>query len=918
MNLFATINRGFIRALVRRDLWKYFTNPTGYVFITLFVFLSAAGAFWQDRFFQANLANLDQLNAVFPYLLVLFIPALTMSVWSEEKKQATDELLLTLPATSLDVVVGKYLAVLGIYSVALLLSFSHVLVLMWLGAPDLGLMLGNYLGYWLIGAAMIGVGMLASLLTSNVTVAFIAGAAFSAILAFGPLAVSFSETLSRWIAPVSAGGHFEDFSRGVVSLSGLLYFISLGALALYLNVLRLDSRHWPHRTDGMPMWGHHTFRAVAVIVAVIAVNVVIGRGSVRLDVTAERLHSLSSETRELIAQISEDRPVFVQVYVSGEVPEQYVQVRENLLGVLREIDSIAGPRVQVLIEETEPFTEEARDAREKFGITPRQIPVLASARTSVVDVFLGVAVTSGAREQVIPFLDRGLSPEYELTRSIRVVAATQRKRVGVVDNDLRLLGGIDFQTMQNSPEWSVVTELRKQYEVVTVTPDGPISEELDALLVILPSSLAQEEMDQVQAYIETGNPAMLLVDPLPVVNVGMAPLEQGGNTNPSFGNNQPPPEPKGDIGSFMASLGVGWNPGEIVWDTYNPHPDLAHLAPEIVFVGQGNQNAQAFNPEHMSSSELQELVMLYPGHINPVLNPALEFTSLVRSGFQSGPLSYFQIVQRTLFGMQLNPNLPHQPDARDFILAAHVRGTGPQTSGETPEAAPGDASPENVDGEAPEQTPAEPSTATSAINVIVVADIDFISEQFFLVRAQAPADMNFDNVSFFLNAMDLLTDDTAFISLRSKRARHRTLERVEAQVQGFIEARIEGEEQAEQDAQVALDEAQQRLNERVAAVQQRTDLDAQTKQIMARNLQEAENRRFEVLRTNIETEKEARINASEEDMEAQIRSIQNNIKTFAVLLPPLPVFAVGVMIFLRRREKEREGAQAARRFRSES
>ncbi len=876
------VNRAIVRAVARRDLGLYFSSPSGYVFITLFIFLSAAAAFWQDRFFLQNLANLDQLNGVFPYLLLFFVPALTMGVWSEEKKLGTDELLLTLPVTDVEVVLGKYAAALGIYTVSLALSLSYVVVLFYLGSPDLGLMVSNYAGYWFAGAALIAVGMLASMLTRNATVAFIAAGLFCAVLvAAGGAAGAVAPGLERPVSALGVFFHFDDFAKGVVSLTAILYFVAVAAFFLYLNVLLLSRRHWAPAAGGYPLWLHHVVRAVAVAIALVSVGVLAGRASVRLDVTAEQLHSLSAETRALLAGLPADRPVFIQAYVSPTAPEPFVQTRTNVISILEEIDAIAGPRVEVIIHDTEPFTDAAREARETFGILPRPVRNVSSARSEVEELFLGLAFTCGAEEQVIGFFDVGLPAEYEIMRSIRVVARTERKRVGVVGTMANLFGGTNFQESQFTPQWSVISELRKQYDVAEISPEMEIRQDVDALLVPLPSSLQTDEQGFVADYIRSGKPALILVDPLPAVNPTISPTEWVGEGNPfTYGQSGARPGPRGNVREWIGALGVDWEPTRIVWDSYNPHPDLAHMPEDVVFLGSGNENEATFNTENPMTSQLQELVFLYPGFIQPADETAWTFEPLLRTGKISGTNGYFSLVRSTPYGPQVNPSPPREQDEDDYIVAARVQ-----------------------------------SVDSDEVDVIVVADLDFISEQFFQIREQAPGGLNFDNITFFLNAMDRLLEEDAFIDLRSRRARHRTLERVEAQTAEFIEQRTAEEQQAEADAEVALTEAQQRLNGRVEELQARTDIDAQTKQIMVRNLEEVENRRLEVLSTNINTEKETRVQASRETMEGQIRRIQTTIKTFAILLPPVPVVALGILIFARRQRREREGAAAARRLR---
>ena len=863
------------RVVCKRELTSYFSSPTGYVFITIFVFLSALAAFWQDGFFADNLANLDQLNRVFPYLLVFLIPSITMNIWAEEKRNGTDELLLTLPATDFGIVLGKYLAAAGIYTVALFFSLTHVLVLGWLGNPDPGLMASTYLGYWLMGVALLALGMVGSLLTDNITVAFILGALLCAVPVFidhaGAVLTGGAE---RLVAGFSFNQQFQDLAAGVVSLSSVAYFLAFAAAMVYLNVALLGRRHWPSGRQAPAMGAHLLARGLALVVALAGLTLLLDRLGGRLDLTAERIHSLSPDTRTLIEGLDPAQPVFIQAYLSPEAPRSHLPTRNNLINLLRELSALGGERLQTRIVETERYTPEAREAQERFGIRPRQVPASRQSSGTPDEIFLGIAFNCGPEEFVIPFLDPGLPVEYELMRSIRVVSRAERRRVGVLETGARLFGGFDFQSRQQSTDWAIVAELRKQYQVERVQPGQDYPKNLDALMAVLPNTLEQDQVDRLTDYVKEGNPTLILVDPLPAFNPELSaqPMPQG-----PF-RQGPPPRTPADLQPLMEVLGVDWDPGRIAWDKYNPHPQFRSLPPEVVFLGSGSGENPPFNPDEAVTSGLQELVAIYPGSIKLAAGSRTTLTPLLQTGADSGLTDWNRLVQRSLFGVQLAANLPHEPDPDRYTLAARLTGIGPD----------------------------------QPVQAILIADVDLMGEQFFSIRRQGIETLQFDNVTFLLNAVDRLVGDESFITLRKRRRRHRTLEAVESRTRVYEERRLEETRQAEATAAQRLQEAQARLDRAVDALRQRRDLDEQTKRIMIANQEKAENRRLAVARTNIEEEKQRLIGRSRADVESSIRDIQNAIKFLAAALPPVPAFALFLAVSVRRLRREKIGVAADR------
>jgi len=867
------------RALAVRDLRRYFANPIGYVFITLFIFLSGVAAFWRPRFFLNNLANLDQLNEVFPLLVLFFVAALTMGVWAEERKAGSDELLLTLPATDLEVVLGKYLAVVGIYTIALLFAASHALVLAWLGAPDPGLLVANYIGYWLSGAALIAAGMFASLLTANTAIAFVLAVLVCAVPVAASAAVGvFSTRLARIVEPFTLPSAFESFARGMVRLDAVVYFILLASAFLYLNLVLLSRRRWRPVDRGLSLGAHHLLRVALLDVCIISVLVIAASAAVGLDVTSERLHTLSDETRRLISEMPADRQVSIQAFISPDVPQDYVQQRESVLNVLHDVAAIAPDRIQLAIDDTQPYSASARTARERYGIVPRLVTDTTGSGANSTAVFLGVAVTSGADEQVIPFFDRGLAAEYEITRALRVAARTGRKRIGVVDADAGMLGGADYETGRTRLPWAIVSELKRQYDVVKVTPWDPIRDGFDALLVVQPSALLQQELGHTMDAVNRGVPTLMLLDPMPTVDMRLAPAaSMAARANPYAAENQAIVRKNtGDIIAAVTSIGVAWNPARVVWDSYRAHPDL-DLPQEVVFVGPGSGNMNAFNPSRAETAGLQDLPLMFPGSLARADGADVEFEPLLQTGTLSGTASYFQLVQPTEAGPMLNADIPHQPENQILTMAARVHRSG----------------------------------AGGSLNAVVVADLDFIADQVFLMREQARTE--FDNVTFFLNCIDVLAGDSSFVELRKRRPKYRTLTRVEARTRAFAERLSEEEQNARADSDNAIAAAREAVDRARREVERRPDLDPQSRQVMVRNVLAAENRKLRALQANVEQARDARIEAGRESMEAGVRQLQGFIRTIAVVLPPIPVLIVGALVFLRRRSDERRGAVAAGR-----
>lgn len=236
-------------AIYRRELLSYVTTPTAYVFVAVFLFAIGLFTFQIGGFFEARRADLSAFFAFHPWIFMVFLPAVAMRLWAEETRSGAVELLLTLPAPTWSLALGKFLAAWTIAGAALVLTIPLWVTVNVLGSPDNAAIFTAYLASFLMAGAYIAIGSVMSALTPAQVVAFVLAVLVSFLLtALGlPLVLDFFSgfvggAFAEAVARFSILHHFDAAQRGVVEMRSLFYFATLIAMCLGFTVLAVDAR----------------------------------------------------------------------------------------------------------------------------------------------------------------------------------------------------------------------------------------------------------------------------------------------------------------------------------------------------------------------------------------------------------------------------------------------------------------------------------------------------------------------------------------------------------------------------------------------------------------------------------------------------------------------------------------------------
>lgn len=921
-------NHAFSGALpiLQRELGAYFRSPVATIYLVVFLLAALGFPFFLGNFYRSNHAGLELFFMFHPWLYLFLIPAIGMSVWAEEFQHSTILLLFTLPVSVGAAVVAKFLAAWAFLALALLLTFPIVATVFYLGNPDIGPILTGYLGSFLMAGTYLAITTCTSAIGRNQIVSYVLSTIICLVLVLlgqGALMDLLNPIFPVWLADLIAqfsfSTHFHSLSLGVIDLRDIVYFSSLIIFFLVVNTIII------HVKMGRLQFRRSLATILQLFVAVISVNVITYYLPVRIDVTQDRVYTISESTKTVLSGIKGQ--ILLKYYFSqsnDQLSPEYKLYAQRVQDLLKEYVRLSDHKLKLEVIDPKPDTYEEEWAQ-NYGIQRKTLPNGST-------LYFGLVALMWDRESVIPSFDpkRTGQLEYDLTQRILRISREQSERIGI-------LGPADIKDRFATHFSGMLSELQRSYDVSFLSQDSKeIPKEISLLFTMWTNEdrRAKDKSDfqteKIDRFLQRGGKLLLVVDPL--FNKRSKPQQHGKPLSPVVSAQDFP------YTGLLNKWGVQFTHASIVGDLKNAgavqNPGFGTLRyPFLVNIG-----TDGLSHNLSVTKTLEKMVFLNSGALQSSQSlqaeQQSEFIPLISSSGESGSYDFYRL---PILELQKSP-IKHETQTNPLGFFspgsnATINDRGPHFSMlKDPSENIGDL--EKIDQKL--KSHQQPKILAGLVNqrtgsaakvpiAIIVADADFMSNDLAISSLQSADDVGQrgdgnssadavvavsdqvreanaetanipnttyqqpnDNINFLLNAIDYLSQNDRLAGIRSRGQNVRDFTRVKA---------------LEKDAQEQFLQIDKQMQAKLGAVRSHLKQAIKHKEFDQKSLfsakQQAEIKKY----LDEESASKKELRSARSLLRANINALGNRLLFWNLVPVPLLVALSGGVYFWRRSRK---------------
>ena len=715
--------------VAKNEFYRYFTSPLAYVFLISFLLLNGSFAIYFGHFFEAGQASLLSMFSFQPWLFLLFIPGISMRLWAEEFRTKTILQIITMPIHLSSLVWGKFFAAWFFCSLAIALTFPFWITVNLLGTPDNWVILCSYIGSFMLAGAMLAISQTMSALTKNMVIALVLSV-FANLLFFlsgleyvlEVLRSFLPSTAIDTIASFSFLSHFESIGYGLLELRDIVFFVSLIILFNFSTILIIS-----FKTSGTTAWFKSTHKGFYIIIFICLMLGFAGLNmtanswlrNCQIDFTEEKFFTLTSSTRKILQNLP--NRITAKLYFSPIIAKRNPQIRilfDKVRLLLEQYSRLSDKKLTLQILNPEPLSNIEDDAI-VAGLQP--FPLVDSN----INTYFGLVLIDEAdNRQVIKLfpLERQNFLEQDLTEAVYLLNF-HKKNLGILTS-LPMFE----EVIENvaTPQWEIVNQLEKFYNIYRIDNQNNNLDKLDALLIAHPQNLSSETVEKIKQYNSNGGKVLAFFDIAPEAIRIFAP-----STNILKAS---------DFSTLPTFWGIRYLERGVVADfenstlidasiDYQNNPEFTQDM--IQFYLPRN----SFNQATPVTRLLQKMLLTSGSIFVPEKDAPIDILPLITIGGNSQLFSA-DVIYKNVHPSYILYNF--KADGKIKIFAAHIKSRNPQ----------------------------------SPFEMIAVGDSDLLYDNYWM-RHSSVLGTNYavpilDNANFVFNALDFLLKDDTLISLRGK------------------------------------------------------------------------------------------------------------------------------------------------------